>query len=365
MADKPTLPEPALEDLLAAGLHFGHQTKRWNPSMKRFIFGEKGGIYIIDLQKTRDGIKEANDFLYDIVLRGKQVLFVGTKKQAQEPIKEVADKLGQPFVITRWLGGMLTNNETIRNSVRRMRDLQTMKEDGGLDAIKSKKEQSMLRRELDRLERNLSGIAEMPRVPSAVIIFDVNRESIAVTEAQKLGIPVIALVDSNSNPDGIDFPIPGNDDGARGIRLITELLGDTIQLASNEYITIKAEEDKKRAEEEAQEEKRRKAAQKEREERREAERKERTEALEKKRADEAKVKKEKAAKETAKAKEPAKEEKAEATEEAPAAEAKAKAEPKAKAKEEPKAKEEAPAAEAKAEAPKAEEAKAEEPAPEA
>ena len=287
MTDSITLPKLGVEDLLKAGLHFGHQTKRWNPDMKRFIFGERNGIYIIDLNQTHDAIVEAQNFIYSIVERGNQVLFVGTKKVAQGAIQETAEKLSQPYVVHRWLGGMLTNNSTIRGSVKRMRELQTMQKDGSLDKIKSKKEQSMLRRELARLERNLTGVAEMDRLPAALVVVDVNRESIAVAEANRLGIPVVALVDTNSSPEGIEYPIPGNDDGSRAIRTVIDVLGETIQHASNAYAQVKAEEDRRRAAEEAEAEAKRKVAEEERKVRQEAEKKARAEAIE---ADKAKKK---------------------------------------------------------------------------
>jgi len=352
MADTTALPRLGVEELLKAGLHFGHQTKRWNPGMKRFILGERNGIYLIDLSKTHDALIEAQDFIYQIVSRGRQVLFVGTKKQAQEPIREIAEKFSQPYVVHRWLGGMLTNNETIRGSIRRMNELQDMQESGAFDKIKSKKEQSMLRRELTRLERNLTGMANMNQLPSAVIIVDVNRESIAVSEAKRLGIPVVALVDTNSSPEGIEYPIPGNDDGTRAIRTVVEILGETIQHASNEYAVIKAEEDRKRAQAEAEAEERRKAAEAERKAKDEEERKQRAAAVE-----EAKKKK---AKEDAEAAKKAKADKAEAEKAAAAAAAPAAEEPAEEAPVEAEAStEEAPAAEAEAAAEEAAEEKAE------
>ena len=247
-----SLPDVTLEALLDAGLHFGHQTKRWNPSMKPYIFGERNGIYIIDLSQTLAQIRHAQEFLYDTVMRGHSVLFVGTKKQAQEPIREVSEKYGQPYVVHRWLGGMLTNQTTIRGSVKRMRELETQEEDGTMDKLSSKKEVSMLRREKERLQRNLSGIADMDRMPAAIVIVDVNRESIAVSEARRLNIPIVALVDTNSDPDGIDYPIAGNDDGTRAIRTVLNVLGETVLNASNEYAqyaAAKAKETTSREEE--------------------------------------------------------------------------------------------------------------------
>lgn len=270
MANERTIPVPGIQELLDAGLHFGHQTKRWNPAMKPYIFGERNGIYIIDLAKTIEQLKEAQNFIYDTVVRGRQVLFVGTKKQAQEPIREIAERFNQPYVIHRWLGGMLTNQFTIKGSVKRMRELETMEEDGSITKH-SKKEASKMRRELTRLQRNLSGMAILEKEPAAIIVIDVAREHIAVNEAQKLGIPVVALVDTNSDPALVEYPIPGNDDGTRAIRAIVNLIGETIQHASNEYVQVAAEEARQKAIEDAEKERKRKAAEAERKKRGEEE----------------------------------------------------------------------------------------------
>jgi len=259
-----TLPDVSLQALLDAGLHFGHQTKRWNPKMLPYIFGERNGIYIVDLTKSLEQIREAQKFVYDTVARGRSILFVGTKRQAQDPIRDVASKLKQPYVVHRWLGGMLTNNTTIRGSVKRMRQLAKQEEDGTLDALSSKKESSKLRREYTKLHRNLSGIADMEKMPGAIVIVDVTRETIAVAEAKRLGIPVVALVDTNANPTDVEIPIPGNDDGSRAIHLVVNLLGDTIQIAHNEYAQRAAEENRKRALEDAEKEKARAVAETER-----------------------------------------------------------------------------------------------------
>jgi len=259
-----TLPDVSLQALLDAGLHFGHQTKRWNPKMLPYIFGERNGIYIVDLTKSLEQIREAQKFVYDTVARGRSILFVGTKRQAQDPIRDVASKLKQPYVVHRWLGGMLTNNTTIRGSVKRMRQLAKQEEDGTLDALSSKKESSKLRREYTKLNRNLSGIADMEKMPGAIVIVDVTRETIAVAEAKRLGIPVVALVDTNANPTDVEIPIPGNDDGSRAIQLVVSLLGDTIQIAHNEYAQRAAEENRKRALEDAEKEKARAVAETER-----------------------------------------------------------------------------------------------------
>ena len=241
-----------VQDMLDAGLHFGHQTKRWNPKMKRFIFGERNGLYIIDLAKSLALLRVAQEFVYDLILSGKSILFVGTKKQAQEPLKETTDRLKQHCVTHRWLGGMLTNNETIRKSVMRMRELEKMAADDEFKSAGSKKEAARLRREMEKLQKNLSGISSMDHLPGALFVVDVNRESIAVTEAKKLGIPVIAMLDTNCDPDNIDYPIPGNDDAIRAIRLVTKVLGDTILQASNEYAKKASDELRRKAAEDAE-----------------------------------------------------------------------------------------------------------------
>ncbi len=256
-----------VQDLLEAGLHFGHQTKRWNPKMKPYIFGERNGIYIIDLAKSLAHLRQAQQFLYDTVVTGRKVLFVGTKKQAQEPLKEAAERLNQFYVTHRWLGGTLTNSQTVRRSVQRMRDLDRREQAGELDKLASKKESSMLRREYQKLHRNLCGIADMDRLPGAMFVVDINREAIAVAEANRLGIPVVALVDTNCDPEAIDYPIPGNDDAIRAIRLIVKTVADTVQQASNEYARVAAEEARRRAIEQAEAEARAKAAEAERKKR--------------------------------------------------------------------------------------------------
>ena len=273
-----SLPDVSLQDLMDAGLHFGHQTKRWNPKMAKFIYGERNGIYIIDLVKTLNQLKIAQKFIYDTVAHGRQVLFVGTKKQAQIPVKETADRFNQPYVINRWLGGMLTNNTTLQGSIRRLKQHEAMEADGRMDKL-SKKESSALRREYDKSNKNLAGVARMERLPAALMVIDVMREKIAVAEANRLGIPVIALVDTNGDPDGINYPIPGNDDGSRAIELIIKLLGDTILLASNEYAKHAAEESRKRAIAEAEDANRRKVAEAERRSRTDDERKKRDSAI--------------------------------------------------------------------------------------
>lgn len=312
-----------IEALLDAGLHFGHQTKRWNPKMKRFIHGAKGGIYVIDLQKTLVQLKLAQEFLADVVGNGRKVLFVGTKKQARSIFQEAAQKAGQPYVVHRWLGGMLTNNQTVRKSVKRMEDLQAIFADEVKLKAYPKQEQSVLRSELVKLERNLTGIKDMTSLPGAMFVVDTCREKLAIAEAQRLHIPVVALVDTNADPDIIDYPIPGNDDSIRSLSLIADVLGGTIAEAYDAYVKAKAAEDKRRKEEQDAERKAAEAAREERKAKEDEEKKKRAKVLEK-------LKKEKAAAEKAKKAEKAAEVKAE---EAPAAEAA----PEAPAADEPKA----------------------------
>ncbi|HEX2025467.1 MAG TPA: 30S ribosomal protein S2 [Actinomycetota bacterium] len=214
--------------LLEAGVHFGHQTRRWNPKMRRYIYGERGGIYVIDLEKTLSGLERAYGFLRDVVREGGTVLFVGTKKQAQDVIAEQARKVGMPYVNTRWLGGMLTNFQTIFRRLRRLGELREMERSGAFEFL-PKKEVLKLRREKEKLERNLSGIQDMERLPAAVVVIDTKKEHIAVVEANKLGIPVVAIVDTNCDPDEVDYVIPGNDDAIRSINLVTAVLADAIR----------------------------------------------------------------------------------------------------------------------------------------
>jgi small subunit ribosomal protein S2 len=269
-----------VQELLDAGLHFGHQTKRWNPKMKRYIHGAKNGIYIIDLNKTLSQLELAKTFLKETVLRGEKVLFVGTKKQARELFEEAASGSNQPYVIHRWLGGMLTNNKTIRSSVARMRDLQKMEEDGSMASL-PKKEVSVLRRELNKLERNLTGIADMERKPGALFVVDLKREHLALAEAQRLNIPVVALVDTNADPDLVEYPIPGNDDSLRSVGLICEQLAATMKEADAEY-EAKAKAEREAREKAAEEERARaKAAREERDKKETEDKKKREEVLKK------------------------------------------------------------------------------------
>ena len=216
-----------MRQLLEAGVHFGHQTRRWNPKMKRFIYGERNGIYIIDLQKTSAAIESTYGFLRDTVAKGGNVLFVGTKKQAQESIRTQAERVGMPYVNFRWLGGMLTNFTTIYRRLQRLKELEAMEATGATDVL-PKKEVLRLQHEREKLERNLGGIRDMTRLPAAVWVVDTRKEHIAVTEARKLGIPVVAILDTNCDPDEVDYPIPGNDDAIRAGSLLTRIVADAV-----------------------------------------------------------------------------------------------------------------------------------------
>jgi small subunit ribosomal protein S2 len=216
-----------MKELLEAGVHFGHQTKRWNPKMQKYIFGERNGIYIIDLQKTVKKFREACDFVRDLAAQGGTVLFVGTKKQAQETVFEEAIRCGMYYVNQRWLGGSLTNFATIQKSIARLKKLEEMKETGEYERL-PKKEVLGLERERQKLEKALIGIKDMERLPSAVFIVDPRKERIATAEAQRLAIPIVAIVDTNCDPTGIDYPIPGNDDAIRAVRLISSRIADAV-----------------------------------------------------------------------------------------------------------------------------------------
>lgn len=217
----------SMRQMLEAGVHFGHQTHRWNPRMKRFIFGERNGIYIIDLEQTLDRVDSAYKFVRDMVANGGSILFIGTKKQAQDPVKFFADKCGMPYINERWLGGMLTNFDTISKRVQKMQDYERMRDTGEFELM-PKKEALLISRELEKLQKNLSGIRSMSRRPTAVFIIDTMKESIAVTEANKLGLPVVAVVDTNVNPDLITFPIPGNDDAIRANELMARVICEAV-----------------------------------------------------------------------------------------------------------------------------------------
>ena len=216
-----------VQSLLEAGTHFGHQTRRWNPKMKPYIFGSRGDIYIIDLKQTLIGLDRAYTFVSDLARKGGTVLFVGTKKQAQEPIADAANRCGMPYVNSRWLGGMLTNFVTIRTRVNRMEELEAMEADGRM-ALLPKKEQILLRKELSKLQINLNGIRNMKRVPDAVFVIDTNREAIAIHEAKRLSIPVVGTLDTNCDPDDVDYGIPANDDAIRSVRLLCDFIADAV-----------------------------------------------------------------------------------------------------------------------------------------
>ena len=217
----------SMKQLLEAGVHFGHQTRRWNPKMAKYIFTERNGIYIIDLQKTVRKLEESYNFIRDISVEGKSVLFVGTKKQAQSSVKEEAERAGAYFGNARWLGGMLTNFRTMRGRVERLYQLKKMAEDGTFDLL-PKKEATKLSLEIEKLEKYLGGIADMKALPGALFIVDPRKERIAVSEAKKLGIPIVAIVDTNCDPDEVDFVIPGNDDAIRAVKLIAGAMADAI-----------------------------------------------------------------------------------------------------------------------------------------
>jgi small subunit ribosomal protein S2 len=322
-----------IKELLEAGVHFGHQTRRWNPRMRRFIFGEREGIHIIDLLQTEQLVRDATDFVREVAAKGGVILFVGTKKQARDSVQEWAEKCGMPYVNRRWLGGLLTNFNTIRKRIQRLHELRELQEGGRLELLPTKERMSM-EAELRKLEYNLGGVADMQRLPDAVVIIDLKTEEIALREAARLDLPIIGLVDTNCDPSLVDYVIPGNDDAIRSCELVISTLGQAIEGAAAQW---RAEEERRRAEEEE-----RKRKEEEERKRREEEEKARQEAEEKAKAEaEAKARQE--------------------------AEAKAKQEAEAKAKEEQAAPEqqaeEAPAQPA-AEQPAAENAPAEQPAAE-
>jgi small subunit ribosomal protein S2 len=223
----------AMKNLLESGVHFGHQTKRWDPRMKKFIFAERNGIHIIDLQKTIVNVRIAYDMVRDQVKNGKSVLFIGTKKQAQQAIEREAKRCGMFYVNNRWLGGMLTNFKTIKKSIHRLKKIEKMEVDGTFESL-TKKEVSKLNKERAKLEKNLGGIKEMKDLPGAVFIIDTRKETIAVAEAKRMGIPIVAVVDTNCDPTDIDYPIPGNDDAIRAISLFTEIISNAVIDADNE-----------------------------------------------------------------------------------------------------------------------------------
>jgi small subunit ribosomal protein S2 len=230
-----------MKELLEAGVHFGHQVRRWNPKMKEYIFGERNGIYIIDLQKTQRMFRDAIQFVTNLVAedRGRTVLFVGTKRQAQDAVREEAERAGQYYINQRWLGGLLTNFQTVQKSIKRLKDLEAMQTDGRAEKL-TKKERIKLDRERESLNKNLSGIKSMTRLPDVIFIIDVRKEEIAVAEANRLGIPVVAVVDTNCSPEGIDYIIPGNDDALRAVRLFAARIADAV-LEGQQMITEGAE----------------------------------------------------------------------------------------------------------------------------
>ncbi len=245
--------EVGLKDLLEAGVHFGHQTRRWNPKMRRYIFGERDGIYIIDLLRTDALLRQAQEFVAQVAARGGIVLFVGTKKQARDAVKDAAERAGMPYVNHRWLGGLLTNYQTISNRIRRLHDLERYQAEGQLDLLPTRERLSALA-DLEKLQANLGGVKHMQRPPDAIFVIDLNVEEIAVREAHRLRIPVIGLVDTNCDPDGIEYVIPGNDDGMRSCKVIADGLADVV---AENRLQFLAEEEKAR--QEAEEKARREA----------------------------------------------------------------------------------------------------------
>lgn len=229
------MPDEVLRTLLECGVHFGHQTRRWNPKMKRFIFGERSGIYIIDLEKTKEQLALAQDFVHSLAAKGGFVLFVGTKKQAKDVLSQIAQNAGMPYINNRWMGGLLTNFETVRKSLEKLCKIEKMEEDGMMENLK-KKEVSRLNKEKGKLLRDLGGIREMHQLPQAIFVVDSKREEIAIREANRLHIPVLALIDTNSDPDFVDFPIPGNDDALKSIRYIATMIADSILAGRKEYV---------------------------------------------------------------------------------------------------------------------------------
>lgn len=222
------MPVVSMRQLLESGVHFGHQTRRWNPKMKRFILTERNGIYVIDLRQTLDYIAKAHDFVKNTVAEGGSIMFVGTKKQAQEAIEEQARRVGMPYVNYRWLGGMLTNFQTIFKRLQRLKELEILEQSGNPKEGRTKKELLQLMREKDKLARTLGGLRDMTKLPNAIWVVDTKKEHIAVDEARKLGIPVIAVLDTNCDPDEVDFPVPGNDDAIRSAALLTRVIADAV-----------------------------------------------------------------------------------------------------------------------------------------
>jgi small subunit ribosomal protein S2 len=230
-----------MRELLEAGVHFGHQTRRWNPKMRRYIFGERGGIYIIDLTKTSELLEEAHGFARNVSERGGTMLFVGTKKQAQDAVEEHAKRVGMPYVNHRWLGGLLTNWRTISERIAYLHDLRRLKAEGQLDLLPSKERMTLVS-ELEKLEANLGGVADMKRQPDAVFVVDLKKEQLGIREAKRLGVPVVGLVDTNADPDEADYVIPGNDDAIRSCNLVTRIVADGIAAGQSKVTTAELEQ---------------------------------------------------------------------------------------------------------------------------
>jgi len=247
------VPSELIKQLLEAGVHFGHQKKRWNPKMKKFIFGDRSGIYIIDLEKTEECVNAARDFLLDITSKGEVVLFVGTKKQAQEVVQQEAIRCGMYYVTERWPGGLLTNYATIKKSINRLKDIEKMREDGTFEHL-TKKEIARLEKELAKLNKNFSGIVKMERMPKAMFVVDTKKEETAVLEANRLNIPVIGLIDTNSDPDLISFPIPGNDDATKSIRTVVTIMADAVIEGRKRFLSYLSQDGVAVKEEKAEEE---------------------------------------------------------------------------------------------------------------
>ena len=235
------MPTELIKQLLEAGVHFGHRTSRWNPKMKKYIFSARSGIYIIDLEKVEECINKARDYLLDITSKGETVLFVGTKKQAQDVVKQEAQRAGMFFVTERWPGGLLTNFSTVKKSINRLKDIEKMKLDGTFEKL-TKKEVARLEKELAKLNKNFSGIVQMERMPKAMFVVDTKKEETAVKEAKRLNMTVIGLIDTNSNPDAIDFPIPGNDDATKSIKLIASIVADGVLEGRKRFLSYLSHE---------------------------------------------------------------------------------------------------------------------------
>ncbi|MFC1804548.1 30S ribosomal protein S2 [Candidatus Omnitrophota bacterium] len=234
------MPSELIKQLLEAGVHFGHKSSRWNPKMNQYIFGKRSGIHVVDLERTEECLNKARDYLLEITAKGEMVLFVGTKKQAQEIVRAEATRCGMYHVTERWPGGLLTNFTTIKKSINRLKEIERMKEDGTFEKL-TKKEVAGLEKELGKFMKSFSGIIDMERMPGAVFIVDTKKEETAVKEARRLSIPIIALLDTNSNPDKIDYPIPGNDDAIKSIRLISSLIADTSIAGRNKFLNYLSE----------------------------------------------------------------------------------------------------------------------------